>query len=450
MKKQLSIFTYLLLLLFVAISCQTDDSVPIYDPGTNAYTNQWIYQQMQKYYYWNQNMPAQGDLSVEPKEYFRRLLHASDRFSYTLHPSRPGTYPRNVRSIFGFDLSFVEHEGKVYGAILYVLSDSPAHYSILERGMFLTAINGTALDVTNYQRLYQDLTNTDHAQLEVVEYNGSGFSTPQQVSLSRGVVLLQPLKKRIIVQGNDKVGYIEIPHFDRGLAQSLLQAFMEFKTQSVNKLVIDLRYNGGGDISSATALGILLAPAIQPDDLFITFKGNNNGGTQSQSFKEALEMNESQVSFEALRNGHLQLQKVYVLCGSHTASASEIIINNLKPFMEVVTIGEKTVGKDVAGFPIEDDRIPGQQGWILYPSIYKLSNANDEGDYMAGITPTLELDELQEVKIFPLGDPNELLFKKALNSLSTNGQMDHSGPRLHVLPKVQAAPGTDPLLPTNL
>lgn len=451
MKKLPSLFKICLsLLLFLAISCQTDDSPAIYDPGTNAYTNQWIYQQMQKYYYWNQSMPGQGDLSVEPKDYFNRLLHISDRFSYALHPSRPATYPRNVRSSFGFDLSFVEHEGQVYGAILYVLSDSPAHYSILERGMFLTAINGTALDATNYERLYHDLANTDHTQLEVVEYTGSGFSTPQQVSLSRGVVLLQPLKKHIILQGNDKVGYIEIPHFDKGLAQSLLQAFTEFKTQSVNRLVIDLRYNGGGDISSATALGILLAPAIQPDDLFITFKGNNNGGTLSQSFKEALEMNESQVSFEALRNGHLPLQKVYILCGSHTASASEIIINNLKPFMEVVTIGEKTVGKDVAGFSIEDDRIPGQQEWILYPSIYKLFNADNEGDYTAGIAPTLELDELQQVKIFPLGDPNELLFKKALTTLSTNGRLESNSPRLYVLPKVKGYSGTDPLLPSPL
>lgn len=451
MKKHFFILKiYFLLLLLLAISCQSDDSLSVYDQGTNAYTNQWIYQQMQKYYYWNQSMPDLGDLSVEPKEYFRRLLHAADRFSYALHPSLPATYPQNVRSAFGFDLSFVKHDGQVYGAVLYVLSDSPAHYSILERGMFITAINGTALNTANYETLYHYLTTTDHAELEVVEYTGSGFSTPQQLSLSRGGVLLQPLKKRIIVQGNDKVGYIEIPHFDRGLAQSLLQAFTEFKAQSVSKLVIDLRYNGGGDISSATALSILLAPAIQPNDLFITFKGNNNGGTLSQSFREALEMNETQVGYEALRNEHLSLQKVYILCGSHTASASEIIINNLKPFMEVVTIGEKTVGKDVAGFSIEDDRIPGQQGWILYPSIYKLLNADNEGDYTAGITPTLELDELQHLKIFPLGDPNELLFKKALTDLSTNGRSENNSPRVNAIPKAKSYSGTDPLLPGPL
>jgi len=449
MKKPLFIIKIYLLLL-LTVSCQTDDSPPVYEQGTNAYTNQWIYQQMKKYYYWNQGMPSEGDLSIAPKEYFSRLLHTDDRFSYALHPSLPATYPRNVRSSFGFDVSFVEHQGQVYGAVLYVLSDSPAHYSILNRGMFLTAINGIPLNATNYETLYHDLANTDQAQLQAVTYNDSGFSAPQLVNLSRGVVLLQPLRKHIVVQGSEKTGYIEIPHFDRGLAQSLLQAFLEFKMESVNKLVIDLRYNGGGDISSATALSILLAPGIEPDDLFITFKGNNNGGTLSQSFKQALEMNESQVDFQALRSGHLPLQKVYVLCGSHTASASEIIINNLKPFMEVVTIGEKTVGKDVAGFPVEDERLPGQQGWILYPSIYKLFNAENEGDYSVGILPTFEIDELQQARIFPLGDPNELLLKKALAPLSTNRQMDNNSPTLHVLPKLQGYSGSDPLLPGNL
>lgn len=451
MKKYLFVIKApLLLLLFLVASCQTDDSPPVYEQGTNAYTNQWIYQQMNKYYYWNQGMPGPGDLSIAPREYFKRLLHTDDRFSYALHPSLPETYPRNVRSSFGFDVSFVEHQGQVYGAILYVLSDSPAHYSILKRGMFLTAINGTPLDATNYETLYRDLAGTGQAQLQVVTYDDAGFSAPQQVNLSRGVVLLQPLKKHVITQGGNKTGYIEIPHFDRGLAQSLLQAFLEFKMESVNKIVIDLRYNGGGDISSATALCILLAPGIQPDDLFITFKGNNNGGILSQSFKQALEMNESQVDFQALRSGHMGLQKVYILCGSHTASASEIIINNLKPFMEVVAIGEKTAGKDVAGFAVQDERLPGQQGWILYPSIYKLSNAENEGDYSAGIPPAFEIDELQQARIFPLGDPDDLLFKKALSPSPANIQTDNNSPALHILPKLRGYSESDPLLLGNL
>lgn len=436
---------FLTLLFLLILSCQNDDP-EIYEEGTKEYTNQWIYQQMKRYYYWNGDMPGQGNLSLDTKEYFARLLHQGDRFSYALHPSIAETFPQNMRGAFGFDISFIEHQGQVYGAILYVLKDSPAENGGLQRGMYIKAINSTVLNQGNYEGLYSDLINADTAQLEVVEYvPESGFSAPQNVSISQGFTLLQPILHRVIVEGNDKVGYIEIPHFDIGLAQSLLQVFQDFKNQSVNKVVVDLRYNGGGDVSSATALSIILAPDIQPGDLFITFKGNNNGGTIKQSFKQSLEMNETHISFQALRDAHPTIQKLYVLCGSRTASASEIIINNLKPFMEVVTIGEKTVGKDVAGFPIEDNRIPGQQGWVLYPSIYKLYNANNEGDYSTGIAPTIELNELKEIMIYPLGDPNEVLLWQALNTISVNGRTGH-GSAITVLAKPQIDTETDPLL----
>ncbi len=433
---------------FLAVSCTSDDSPEIYKEDTNEYVNQWIYQQMKRYYYWNENISDEGNLSLHPKEYFSSLVHPNDRFSYALLPSMPGTFPKSIRGSFGFDITFVEHQGQVYGTILYVLSDSPAYRNGLKRGKFIKSISGIALNHENYERLYKDLTTANRAELQVVEYNGTMFSSPVSVSIPEGITLLQPVIKRIILQGNDRIGYLEIPHFDVGLSRSLLQAFQEFKSQSVNKVVLDLRYNGGGDISSATALGILLAPNIQPDDLFIKFKGNNNGGTISQSFRQSLEMNESQVTFQELRNAHPEIRKIYILCGRHTASASEIIINNLKPYMDVVTIGEKTTGKDVAGFPIEDDRIPGQPGWILYPSIYKLYNASNVGGYSEGIVPTITLDELQQAEIFPLGDPNEILLSRALNAISLNGRIGNT-PEMQVLLKQPINFDADPLLYVN-
>lgn len=266
---------FLFVLSLFAISCQTDDSPPVYEEGTNEYTNQWIYQQMKRYYYWNSTMPGQGDLSLNPKEYFGSLLRSGDRFSYALHPSMAETFPQSMRRTFGFDISFVEHQGQVYGVILYVLSGSPAANSGLERGEFIKAIDGVVLNQENYEELYQDLVNASQVQLQIVEYTAeSGFLTPQQVNIYQSITLSQSISNHIIEQGTNKIGYIEIPHFDVGMAQSILQILQNFKNQSINHLVVDLRYNGGGDISSATALSIILAPEIQPDELFITLKGN--------------------------------------------------------------------------------------------------------------------------------------------------------------------------------
>ncbi|MFD1604461.1 S41 family peptidase [Flavobacterium artemisiae] len=418
----------ILILLFASIlfACQTDDDIPLtYEEGTNEYVNDWIYTQMKRYYYWNESMPGKGNLSLPPKEYFATLVNKNDRFSYAIHTSSPETFPQSLQNSFGFDLSFIEYEGQVYGVVMYALSNSPAERNGLERGQLINAIGGTALSQGNYNSLYQNLLTAKEVKLQVVSYSEkSGFTAPKQINISQGFTFSQPVFSQVIPYQNHIVGYIEIPHFNAGLSKSLLKEFQTFKNQSVNEIVVDLRYNGGGDVSSAAALSVLLAPNIQSSNPFIRFKGNSNGGEVNQTFKESLEMNESQVSFEALRAAHPQTQRVYVLCGSHTASASEIIINNLKPFMEVITIGEKTVGKDVASFAVEDDRIVGAQAkWVLYPAIYKLFNANGEGNYAAGLQPNVVLNEFQKLEVFPLGNTNEVLLHQALNSISGNGRM---------------------------
>lgn len=425
MKKSILI----VLLVSLLVACQTNEDIPVtYNEGTNEYVNDWIYTQMKRYYYWNESMPGKGNLSLPPKEYLGSLVNKNDRFSYAIHTSSAETFPQSLQNSFGFDLSFVQFEGRVYGVVLYVLSGSPAEKNELVRGHLITTIGGTTLSQANGTILYQNLVGSNNAQLEVVSYSEpSGFTAPKPINISRGFTFSQAVRSNVITYQNYKVGYIEIPHFDIGLSQTLLQVFQKFKNQSVTEVVVDLRYNGGGDVSSATALCVLLAPNIEKSNPFIKFKGNKNGGEIRQTFNESLQMNESKVSYEALRAAHPQIQRVYVLCGSHTASASEIIINNLKPFMNVITIGEKTVGKDVASFPIEDDRIVGTSArWILYPAIYKLFNANGEGNYGAGIQPLVVLDELQNLEIHPLGDVNEVLLKRALSTISGNGRNSKS------------------------
>ncbi|WP_166922416.1 S41 family peptidase [Flavobacterium poyangense] len=417
MKKYHFALRFVLLVFSLMVSCQTDDTSVTYEEGSNEYVNDWMYEQMKKYYLWNESLPKNTAKTLNPKEYFGELLHTEDRFSYATSVALPETAPKSIRISYGFDISFIEYEGQVYGVILYVLSDSPAERSGLKRGQYIKAINGVSLNNQNFESLYAGLVHSDRAKLQWLEYSlQSGFSTAKEIEIIRGFTFSQSIIHKVISNNKEKTGYIAIAHFDSGLASTLLSVFKEFKNEAVTKVIVDLRYNGGGDVSSATALSILLAPNIKQDDLFIRFKGNKNGGFVNKSFKEALEMNELQIHFETLRTAHpLLIQELYVLCGKHTASASEIIINNLKPFMPVISIGEKTVGKDVAGFAIEDERTKDKKGWILYPVIYKLFNANNEGNYTSGITPTVSLNELQEMEIFALGDPREILINRALN-----------------------------------
>lgn len=416
----------LIFLILFVISCQKDEEVINYASGTNEYVNQWIYEQMKRYYYWNDALPNNVNLSLEPKEYFSRLVYENDPFSYIFHPSYSETFPQSLRSSYGFDIGFREYQGSVYGVILYTLESSPAKTAGLTRGLFIKSINGTTINLSNYNNLYDQLILSENAQLEVLSYTSAGgFYNLQQITINRTITLDQTISYKIIEKNNKKIGYIYIPQFYTGMAQVFIEVFNTLKDEQITDLVLDLRYNGGGDVSSATALCIALLPSISEDDLFIKFNGNKNGGTIYQSFKESLSMNESHINFYDLQNVSSAISKVYILCGTHTASASEIIINNLEPYIDVVTIGETTVGKDVAGFTIEDDRNLNEQGWILYPCIYKLFNANDIGNYSNGIPPTYMMDELQDLEVFPLGNQNETLLKKAINIITDGERSDN-------------------------
>lgn len=409
------LFGAFLMILFV--SCQNDDAPVVYEKGTNEYANSWILEQMKRYYLWNENLPENTSLSLKPRDYFKKLLYKDDRFSYALHPSLPETAPQSIRNSFGFDISFIEYENQTYGIILYVLPDSPAERSGLKRGLFIKTINRTPLNSQNFENAYAAAASSAKLTLQVMQYSeADGFSAVEEIEITRSLTFSNAVNSKVILFSKQKIGYIEISHFDVGLAGSLLSVFKEFQNQSVTKVIVDLRYNGGGDVSSAAALSSILAPNIKSDDLFITFKGNKNGGIVHKTFKEALVMNETQIRFEALRSVHPLIQEVFVLSGNHTASASEIIINNLKPYMKVTVIGEKTVGKDAAGFAVEDNRISGEKGWILYPVIYKLFNARNEGNYTLGIHPDIEINELQNMEVFPLGDIRETVLSKALNN----------------------------------
>lgn len=438
-----------LLLSFLILSCESDDAPIVYNKDSNEYVNEWMYQQMKKYYRWSTTMPAQGNLSLNPKEYFKNLLQKEDIYSYAIHPALPDTAPQSLRRSFGFDVSFVEFEGKYYGVILYVLAGSPAKNNGLQRGQLITKIDGAVLSAGNYEQLYKNMVSSTKLNLETTSFSSkSGFSTPKEISLSQGFSFSQPIPYQIISDKNAKIGYVEIPHFDVGQAQQFLQIFQELKSKSITELVLDLRYNGGGDIASATALSIILAPNIKATDLFIKFEGNANGGNVDQSFEQSLKSNESKVSFDALRSAHPSISRIYILCGNRTASASELIINNLKPYMNVIALGQKTFGKDVAGFPIEDDRIPGSKGWILYPSIYKLFNSRHEGDYSKGINPNIDTAELQGLEVFPLGNRSEILLSEALKNISGNtGKMKVEKLRLLTLSKIDT--DSDPLLRFN-
>ena len=193
--------------------------------------------------------------------------------------------------------------------------------------------------------------------------------------------------------------------------EQMAQLFTQFKAQSPDAFILDLRYNNGGYLQCAQALGSMLVPAADLGKEFINLTFNNKQNPQTIHY-----LLDNQYAA-----ANLNLSKIYILTSEMTASASEAVINGLIPYLSsenVVLIGTRTEGKNVAMTPYKNDTY----GLTLYPVVAYVANAENQSQYSSGFEPQYVLDENDEMVWYPLGDPQEYLLKHAL-TLITTGNM---------------------------
>src|SRR5690606_22030988 len=162
---------------------------------------------------------------------------------------------------------------------------------------------------------------------------------------------------------------------------------------------LDLRYNGGGLVNVAVHLASLIGGALTAGQPFATYAHNDRNEFRNETLR-----------FESLESPPLALDRLIVITTRSSASASELVINALRPFMPVVTIGDATYGKPVGQYMIEFcDK-------VLAPVSFSLRNANDEGDYFGGFLPTCTAaDDIGR----DLGDTAEASLAEAFHFLRT-------------------------------
>lgn len=419
-------FCSLLLTLF---SCKKDQ-IPNYAIESNEFINTWVLDSMRRYYLWSEELPGSPNITSEPKIFFGEIKNKNDRFSQLYLPNDPASFEASSRSAYGFDYVVLKDEtsNTFFGVVKLVLKESPAERAGLQRGMFITAVNKKTFTNENINSLYQELVSSNVVNL-TIQSQLSNRNTEQELEIHAGLSFEQPVISSLLLHGAKKIGYVYIDHFSFGLTTTLQPIIEQFKSQGIEQLIIDLRYNLGGEVSEAAGLSALLAPGIEYNSPFIVYQGNRNGGTRKESFGEAATF-DGLINFGILQTVKLNLPKIYILTSGSTASAAEIVINCLKPYMEVVTIGEKTTGKDLASFLIKDFSSPQKVAWEIQPIIYKLYNAKDIGDYGEGLLPTVEISELGRLPLPALGDTGDLLIETALQ------QMDAVQPKTQHLNRI--------------
>lgn len=406
------------LLVFFIItqtSCRKDNhDKPTYPAGSDENVNTWILDSLKRYYYWNEALPSNPNISVKPQAFFAAVRNPTDRFSYIVLPNDPTTYTSSNKK-FGFDYTTVQEQttGLVIGVIKLVLNDSPASRAGLKRGDYIRKINGQQLTGTNAAELQQKILSADGFSLGLAELAGDTWVDTRSVEVSAGVIQDQREVSKVIESGGKRIGYLYFQDFNPGLAASLGNAFAGFKNAGISDLILDLRYNSGGQVAEAAGLCVMIAHGITYNKPFIIYRGNKNGGVRTESFGSAATF-DGTVNFNALLQNNLGLSRVFILGTAATASASEVMVNNLKPYIQVVLIGEKTRGKDEASFKIFDTRSARQVQWEMHPIVYKLFNAAGNGGYSAGIDPDIPVNELSSLPLQPFGEITDPLVKAAL------------------------------------
>ncbi|MFO8145917.1 MAG: S41 family peptidase [Gillisia sp.] len=442
----------LLAFLFVGIttSCSDDaDDIgptpPVPGEQRNLVVENFIYRGLNEFYLYKADIPELADSYFAsqadkndfldnfetPKDLFDNGLKASqDRFSrliadYIQLENMLGGISTTPGMDYGLSV-YPNDNSKVLGYVRYVLPNTSAAENGVERGMVFNRINGEHLTLNNYRDLVASPNLT--IGLARIENEGNVVDLDQTISLTQAEYTENPvyIAKTLDVDG-EKVGYLMYNSFTRDFDSELNAAFAEFKNEAITNLVLDLRYNGGGSIETATDLASMITGQLE-GKVFAKQQWN-------EKYQKLFEENNPQRLLNLFNNkiwngeniNSLNLNKVYVIATGSSASASELVINGLKAHIDVVHVGTTTVGKfqgsipiyDAPNFDRESSSLNTTHTYAMLPLVLTLVNANGIGDYTSGLPPDVRVIEYVN-EFAPLGDLSEPLLSAALDHISGN------------------------------
>ena len=368
-----------------------------------------------------------------PEELFESLIYERqniDKYSYIvdnyaeLQQSQQGI---SISNGMEFGLAYLPNSSfNIYGFVRYVHPQSPADENGIKRGDIFTGINNAILNSDNYLELlsldsysvnfanYLD-NNTETTNDDIIELNEIDIYLTK-IYLEKNPIFLS----KMFTNDQSKIGYLMYNRFLTNFENNLNDIFSEFKSNNIQNLILDLRYNPGGAINNAVFLSSLATGQFN-QEIFCSEQWNS----EIQEFW--LNNNPENLirRFKTYENS-LFLNKIYILTSRSTASASELIINSLKPYIDVIHIGETTYGKyqgsltlyDSESFSIEN--INPTHNYALQPLVFKILNVVGNSDYYNGLQPNYLLQEFP-ANMGEIGDENEPLLNFTLNLINSKG-----------------------------
>lgn len=405
----------LLPLLLLFYSCPNDTTDPR-DPkiewdGINkefiynfeySNDNEFAYELMKEIYLWYDEVPAlQHNIETynSPQDIFNELAHENDEWSYAVTKQEHSDWLNGEAGGYGCYFDIINYGDYGYQfRILTLQKDSPFYIAGARRGDQILSIDGytanqvgAQLENNNFELYYQFL-NSNSAIFEI-DTTKHGVITEE---ITKRTISVKTVDNASILEGTNKVtGYLSFNSFIASSFEELNSAFDYFENHNIEELIIDLRYNGGGSVDVANHfVNILIGNKYSN---YISTRLSHNSLYRHWNYAYFIENGGFDFNFE----------KIYFLTNRGTASASEMVINSLNPYIETYVIGENSYGKPVGMFGLTNE----ESEYIYLPITFKYDNANGVSDFYDG----LPLDsKVMDSFSYDYGEENDPLISSAI------------------------------------
>jgi C-terminal processing protease CtpA/Prc len=377
---------------------------------------EWMDSLMRTDYYWASEMPTSSGLNYfsTPSTFLSSVKNSSDKVTHV-----DSTYTES--NSYGITATFYESSSNdtIYNALVtYVSTDSPANTAGLKRGDWIMKIGNSQITSSNKSIILEKGSATTLALGSLVsntttttgtyqvEDNKTSLSLPASTSISDDPVRCYT----VVSSGSKKVGYLYYGSFKSGTSDKynneLRKAFASFSSEEITDLVLDLRYNAGGDeIGCAQLLASMLVPSLNFGSTFVTLKHADS------SKDEVLTLDKSLIG----NGANINLSKIYIITTSATAQLSEVLIAALNPYMSITTIGATTKG--YVGVT-KGYTNPGYN-YIFYPVTSIAVNASDETYTTSGISASKSASDTAVSTMRDFGNAEETMFAVALSLIAS-------------------------------
>ncbi|MDP3353005.1 MAG: S41 family peptidase [Flavobacteriaceae bacterium] len=440
----------MLLLMFVilitSIKCSDNDLEVNQSPPANLEVQNFIWKGLNLYYLWQGQVPNladtrfknQTELNIflkdypKPEVFFESLIYDrtnTDKWSWivddyiALEQSFQGITKNNGVE---FGLVGMSNGVDVFGFVRYIIPGSDASSKNIKRGDIFWGVNGTQLTRSNYSGLL--FGSAENYTLNLGTLSGGVLTQGSTtVSLTKTQIQENPVFiTKSFDTGGKKIGYLMYNAFTRDFDKQLNNAILQLKTQGINELILDLRYNSGGSVSTAIYLSSMITGQFK-GQLFT--KEHWNAKIQEYFEKNdptSLVSNFTDKMSDGTALNHLNLTKLYVITTSSSASASELVMNGLKPYITVKSVGKTTSGKYTASVTLYDSENFTRTGanpnhkWAMQPIVLQEKNKLGENS-PTGFVPDVNLPE-DYANMGILGDINEPLLAKTISYILTGSR----------------------------